>query len=139
MQVFLLQALFPILIVGVVLPVGLVAIFLALSEAAIGEAVSHGELWLGAGNAGLIGCLSLIASRHDAGLNAAITTLYTMAIVVIPCYAFWAGFSVRVIEGEAYSKVLAAEGGAIAAGAAVMFGVALVMLASQPPQPNESQ
>lgn len=127
MQSFLLQGLLPIVVVGTLLPLGLVAMLLSLKEASPSDAVSHGELYLAGGNAAFMGCVSLTASRHDKGLNAAICALFTVVVVVLPCYAAWAYMSVQTITNDTFSRSIAVDGGYVVAGLGTLIAIIFVL------------
>lgn len=130
-QWLLLQGVLPIVIVGVALPVGLVALFLAVKGASASGAIKHGELYLSGGNAAFTGCVALFSGRRGDRASVAIATLYVLMVVVVPCYATWAFFATQTALGETYSGTLATDGGAVSALAGSIVALTLIKL-SQP-------
>lgn len=133
LQSFLLLGVFGVVIVGVGLPVGLVAIALESSGGtSIPGAIRHGELWLAAANAAVAGCIALMASGRHNVLSRAIATLFVFALGVIPCYTAWAAIVAHIHLGLDYSKAFAVDGGAVAAGSATLIGLSMVVAAYDP-------
>lgn len=126
-QSFALLGIFGVLVVGVGLPLGLVAVMLESSSAgSIRGAVDHGELFLAAANAAIGGCVALIGSRRDNVLSRAIATLFVFAAVVFPCYAAWAAVTTHISLGLDYSEQFVVTGGCVAVVAAVVIALAMV-------------
>ena len=86
----LLLGVFPVILIGIGLPVGLVALLLMLKGAPVSQAVDQGELFLSGGNAAVTGCVVLVAARPERAVNAAISSLFILVLVVLPSYAAWA-------------------------------------------------
>jgi uncharacterized membrane protein YidH (DUF202 family) len=118
----------PVVLVGVVLPLGLIAGFLALDEGSPMEAVTHGELFLTAGNAAVTGCVALVSARHDRLINATIASFVVLLGIVLPCYGAWAFLAVQELQDRAYSEALAVIGGAGMTIAAVSVALVFVRL-----------
>lgn len=114
-QAFFVNGIVQVLLLGVCLPVGAVAFLLALKGEAIRQAVDHGELLLGAGNAALIGAFSFLGGRA-ANQMETVGVLVFIATVGILSYAGWAYVTVETVTGETYS-----EGAVVAAGLAMAF------------------
>lgn len=99
-QSFLVQGVLAIVVIGAVLPVGLVAQFLVFAGQPASGAVEHGELYLAAGNAVFLGCVLLATSDAHNGAGATIASLFALATFVLPCYGAWAFINVRVEMDE---------------------------------------
>jgi hypothetical protein len=132
-QTMLLQGVIPIVLVGFVLPIGLIGLALALEEAPVSGAIDHGELFLSAANAGFIGCIALVASRTDEAINAMIAAIVVLVLVILPGYVGWALISVQGVLGRQYSNLwpIAMGGSWALIGTAV--GLTLVRLSYRPP------
>lgn len=128
MQAFMLQGVFAAVVVGALLPIGLSALFLAIRAAPITDAVQYGELYLSGGNAAVVGCVCLMAARPDKAINAAIAALFVVTVIVGPCYACAAYFSVQAIIHQTVSRSVAVVGGASAAAVGVFVALAFVWL-----------
>jgi len=124
-QSFFLQGVFSAVIVGIALPVGLTAAFLLAQDESAGDAIRHGELFFAGGNAGMVGCISLMAARQAQGLNAAIVGLMASVAFVGPCYAFAAYFSAQAISHHEFSEHAATIGGAVV----TVIGAAFALIA----------
>jgi hypothetical protein len=122
-QAMMLHAIIPIVLVGVVLPVGLVALFLAIDDQPISGAIDRGELFLAGGNAAFTGCLVLVAARPDRAVTASIVSLITSMFVVLPCYAAWAYVSVASHQDADYSVEMVIDWSV----AAAIVGVTLAL------------
>jgi hypothetical protein len=118
----------PVLVVGVLVPLGLIAGFLALDETSAIDAVTHGELFLAGGNAAVTGCVALVATRHDNLLWATIAAFGVLLAIVLPCYGFWAFLTVQEMQDNDYSESLAVIGGGGFALVAVSVAMAFVRL-----------
>jgi hypothetical protein len=103
-QWFLLQGALAILLVGVVLPIGLILIFLTIRGNSPVEAVRHGELLLAGGNAVFMGCICLVSSRTDNAMAVGTVSLMAMGGLVVPSYAAWAYVSVATLAHDHYSR-----------------------------------
>lgn len=123
-QAMLLQGVLPIVLVALVLPLGLTACFLAVKGAPVEDAMRHGELFLAGGNAAFTGCVVLLAARPDKALNAAIASLFSLVLLVVPCYGIWAFISVQALTKQSYAPEWAQTGGTVWA----LAGVASSML-----------
>ncbi len=132
LQSFMLQGVLSIVLIGIALPIGLVLLFLAFQEAALSDAIRHGELFLSGGNAAFMGCVVLVASRQDAAINAAIASLATIAALVVPSYAAWAYLAVQTLVGESYSTSVVIASSAIWAGVCVLTALVMVRIAYYP-------
>jgi hypothetical protein len=131
-QAMLLQGVLPVMLVSVLLPIGLICFFLALRAMPISDAFSHGELFLAGGNAAFAGCIVLVAARPDEALNAAIAAIFSLVLLVLPCYGIWAFISVGLLDGDAYVKSLVEVGGGAWATAGVIVSMAFVRYAYRP-------
>lgn len=121
----------PIVVVGVGLPVGLVALFLAAKGNAADGAVAHGELYLSGGNAAFVGCVALFARHGKNRRNALIATLYVLMVLVVPSYAMWAFFATETILSESYSGVVAVQGGLVSAVGGALAGLTLICISQR--------
>jgi hypothetical protein len=128
MQAFMLQGVFAAVVVGACLPIGLVVMFLAIRTSPLSNAVQHGELYLAGGNAAVVGCVSLMAARPENPANAAISALFVVTLIVGPCYAFAAYFSVQGIVHQTVSHGVAVAGGVVAAFVGVCVALVFVWL-----------
>jgi len=128
----MLQGVIPVILVGIVLPIGLIALALAIEDAPIRGAVDHGALFLAAGNAGFIGCVSLIASRVDRAVNAMIASIVVLVLIVVPAYACWAILTVRSLLEMEYSEFLAVGVGGAFAVLAIVVALVFVRLSYRP-------
>lgn len=126
LQSFLLQGALPILIIGVLLPLGLIGLFRAAFGSPIVGTIEHGELYLSGGNAAFTGCLVFASSRIDIPAKVAMTVLPTLILLTLPCYALWALLSVLTSRGQKYSLAIATTGGAYAAGVCIVVGLIFV-------------
>jgi hypothetical protein len=134
MQAFMLQGVFAGVVVGACLPVGLVVFFLAIRAAPLAEAVHHGELFLSGGNAAVVGCVCLMAARPEKAVNSAIAALFVMTLIVGPCYAGAAYFSVENTVHQSASRDLAVAGGAVAATVGVCVALGFVWIGVYRPE-----
>lgn len=132
-QMMILQGLIPIVLVGFLLPIGLVAAALAIESAPIHSAVDHGELFLAGANAGFIGSITLVVSRTDQTVNSMITAFLVLIVVTFPGYFAWALLSVHALVGKEYPDVWPVEVGGTWAFVGVLVGMALVKLSYRPP------
>lgn len=125
-QYLLVQGVVSVLAISVLLPVGLVVLFLALRGRPVGGAIEHGELFLAGGNAAFVGAVGLFTARLEAGLNAAVAALLAIAFLVIPSYAAWAYLAVSALVGDSYSHAVAVASSAVAASVCVVTALILV-------------
>lgn len=132
-QTMMLQGVIPIVLVGIALPIGLVALVLAIENAPVAGAFDQGVLFLTAGNAGFIGCASLIASRSDRPVNAMIASMVVLVSIVVPAYACWAVLTVRNLLGMEYSHFLAVGVGGVYAVLSAIVALVFVRLSYRPP------
>jgi hypothetical protein len=132
-QTMLLQGVIPIVLVGFALPIGLLALVLALENGPIRSAVDHGELFIAASNAGFIGCIALIASRSDQAVNAMIAAMIVLFVIILPGYIGWAVLSVQGLLGKQYSDLWPIAIGGSWAVLGVAVGLVLVRLSYRPP------
>ena len=126
-QTVALQAVLPILLIGVALPLGLTALVLGVDEISVSHAVDHGELFLVGGNAAFTGCLVLVANRPDRAINAFIVSTVIGAMVIVPSYIAWALLATSAARDAHYSMSVAIRWGAIAAIAGLITALALVV------------
>jgi hypothetical protein len=136
-QGLMLQGVLPILIFGIVLPIGLVALLLWIDGAPVSDAVNRGELFLAGGNAAFTGCLVLIVARPDKAIAAAISCFFVSAAVVLPCYMAWAHISTAQARHAEYSVDQAIQGGLVATAAGVLLAAAFVGYAFFAPAPSD--
>jgi FlaA1/EpsC-like NDP-sugar epimerase len=127
-QTMLLVGVIPIVIVGVLLPVGLIAAGLALSDGSAFDAIKHGELFLAAANAALAGCVALGAARTDRLALAVILAFLALLVIVIPSYVLWAILTVKELRNESYSESIAVVGGGGMTLAAIVVALGFVRL-----------
>lgn len=122
------------ILIAAVMPVGLIALVSFASNgsgsAASSTATSHGELFLGAGNAVAASVVTLLGSTRarSAAMSLAMVTVCLVAIA--PLYAIWAVISVRALSGEDYDANFATTGGWIAAAMAAVLSFWLVAVAT---------
>lgn len=133
-QTMLLQGVLPIVLGGVILPIGLIAFFLAINHSPVTGAVDHGELFLAASNAGFIGCVTLVASRTDRAVNAMIASMFVLFGIVVPGYACWALLTVEGLLNNNYSEFLAVAVGGGLALTAMVVSLVFVRLPYHPPE-----
>ena len=124
---FVVQGVLPIVVAGLVLPIGLVALFLAATGDSASPAVSRGELFLAGGTAGFIGALVFATARQTAGRSVAVFTV--LVLWVLPTYALWAFMAVREIQGHANPTAVVETAGFVCSSVGVLTGLALVVLA----------
>jgi len=128
----MLQGVIPIVLVGMALPIGLVACFLIVHEKPIMGAIDHGELFLVAANAAFGGCFVLVFSRPDQLVNAIIATFVTIIGIVVPCYALWAGLTVQVLMERPLTSDWIVIGGSGYAVIAMLVALSFVWLSYRP-------
>jgi hypothetical protein len=131
-QTILLQGVIPVVVVGVMLPIGFVGFFLAIWEAPISDAVGHGELFLSAANASFIGCLVLIVSRTDSLVNVLIASFFALLLIMLPAFGLWAALTVQSLLDKEYSEQLAILGGGAYALIATVVALVFVWLSYRP-------
>jgi len=131
-QHVLLQGALPILIIGAVLPLGLIALFRATLGSSLAGTIEHGELYLAGGNAAFTGCLVFASSRTDIPTTVVASVLPALALLTLPCYALWALLTVLTMRGTDYSSSIATAGGAYAASLCVLVGLVFVYFSHRP-------
>ena len=131
-QLVMLNWFLPVVVVGMCLPVGLIAGYLAMSNGHASAAIDHGELYLAGGNAGVTGCVVVLTSRLDRLLTSTIVSLTVILLGVVPCYSFWAYLTSKAVLGEAYDRTLATSGGGVAAFAGALVAFVLVCYSHAP-------
>ena len=131
-QAMLLQGVLPVMLVAVLLPIGMICFFLALRAMPISDAFAHGELFLAGGNAAFAGCIVLVAARPDEAVNAAIAAIFSLVLLVLPCYGIWAFISVGLLAGDTYVSSLVEVGGGAWAVAGITVSMAFVRYAYRP-------
>lgn len=124
-----LQAVLPILLIGIVLPLGLTALVLGLDEISVSHAVDHGELYLVGGNAAFTSCLVLVSNRPDQAINTFIVSSFISWTVVFPCYLVWALLATSTARAAHYSTNVTVHWGVAAAVAGLVTAVVLVIYA----------
>jgi hypothetical protein len=130
-QTMVLQGVLPIILVGLMLPVGITAFFLALENAPVDSAIEQGSLFLAAGNSAFTGCIVLVSSRHDSP-NSMIATLLVLVGFVVPAYGGWALLTVQQILHKPYSTAIATVWGGIGAAVAIVIALVFVRLSYRP-------
>jgi hypothetical protein len=130
-QTMLLQGVIPIVLVGLILPVGMTAFFLGIENASASAAIEHGDLFLAAGNSAFTGCIVLAASRHDSPY-AMIVTVAVLLAFVFPAYGAWALLTVQQILHKPYSTDIATVWGGIGAVVAAIIALVFVRLSYRP-------
>ncbi|MBK5220040.1 MAG: hypothetical protein JJE35_09690 [Thermoleophilia bacterium] len=128
-QNLMLQAVLPILLIGIILPIGLVVLLLWIDGSELSEAVDRGELFLAGGNAAFTGCLILLAARPDKAVGASISSMVVVIMVVLPCYVAWAHISTASARHAEYATSSALEGGVVAAAVGILLAAVLVLVA----------
>lgn len=129
----MLQGVVAILLVGLLLPIGLIAGMLALRDSPVRGAIEHGELFLIAANVAVAGSLLLVTSRTDHLLWMVIVALLVLLAVVLPCYVFWATATVQVLLGQEYSSHFAIVVGGVYAVLAILLALTFAWVSYQPP------
>ena len=132
LQTFWLQGVLPILMIGILLPLGLIALFRAALGSSMLGTIEHGELYLAGGNAAFTGCLVFASSRVDIPAKVAIGVLPALVLLTLPCYALWALLTVLTMRGEKYSSTIATTGGGYAAGLCIVIGLVFVYYSHRP-------
>lgn len=132
-QAMALQGVISVLLVGLLLPVGLIAGMLALRESPVRGAIEHGELFLVAANVAIAGSLLLVSSTTDHVLWRIIGALIAVLLVVMPAYLFWASVTIQVLLGQQYSSGFATVGGGIYAFFAILLALVFAWVSYQPP------
>ncbi len=124
----------PVIVLGVLLPVGAVAFCLALKGAPVRQSVEHGELLLGAGNAAMVGSFTYLASRpSDSVIGTAGALCYLIFGGVFP-YLGWASIAVDVITDAKYSHAATEQWGAAAVIATAAMSLYCVSKTFRPPE-----
>jgi hypothetical protein len=131
-EAMLLHGVLPVLLVGLILPIGLPACFLGAQGASAWEAVKHGELFLSAGNAGFTGSLVLLSSRTDIQRAAALVAVVALILFMLIPFCLWAFLTTQAILGKEYSEPFAIIGGSSYAVLAVVVALVLVRLSYRP-------
>jgi hypothetical protein len=134
MQTMMLHGVIPVLLVGLLLPLGLVGLFLAADNGEAGAAIKHGELFLAAGNAAFTGCVVLVSSRLDQLLNAVIASLVVLVLIVVPAYGCWSFLTAQQLLQKPGSENLAIVGGGCFALVAIAVALVFVRLSYTPTQ-----
>lgn len=137
-QQVLVQAVLPILVFGIVLPIGLVALLLWLDGKSVSDAVNGSELFLAGGNSAFTGSLVLLGARPDKAIGATISCVFVSALVVLPCYLAWAYISTAQVRHADYSAHKAIQGGLIATAVGLLLASVLVWYAFFAPTPAAS-
>lgn len=128
-QAIALQAVLPILLIGIFLPLGLTILVLGLDQIPLSHAFNHGELYLVGGNAAFTSCLILISNRPDQAVNTFIVSAVINWTVVVPCYLAWALLATSTARAAHYSTNVAIDWGVIAAITGLLTAVVLVIYA----------
>lgn len=128
-QEVVVQAVLPILFIGIVLPLGLTALVLGLDQIPLSKAVDHGELYLVGGNAAFTSCLVLISNRPDQAINTFIVSAVINFTVVFPCYLAWVLLATSTARETHYSTDVTIDWGFVAAIAGLLTAVVLVTYA----------
>ncbi len=119
-----------VVLVGMILPLGFTALFLAGSSGALNNVVRHGELFLVAGNAVVAASAVLLSSRVDEPVSVSIVSLFSNLTVTAPSYGIWAYLSTQSILGRQYSESFAIGGGCAAAAIGLLVSAEFVRIAS---------
>lgn len=127
LQALALQAIVPILLIGVVLPIGLVALLLLIDGASLSGAVDHGELFLAGGNAAFIACLLLMSARPDRAMGVFVVCQLAFVLVVLPSYAAWAHVTALSAQHDDYSEAMTVQGGLVATAAGLIVAIICVV------------
>jgi hypothetical protein len=120
-----------VLVVGVLLPLGMVAIFLEASSGSIGTTVEHGELFLVSGNATVTASTVLLATRLDQLLDAVIASFCAILLIAVPSYGIWAYMTTQSLLGGSYNLDFAVKGGWIMLAVGLTTSFAFVATAAQ--------
>jgi hypothetical protein len=130
MQFFVLNWFVAIVLVGVVVPTGFAAIFLAAGNGSAMDAFDHGELFLAAGNCVVASSAIFISSGVADGVSTAIASLCALLVVAAPSYALWAYISTQATLRNPYNSNFASSGGWIAAIIALIVSTEFVMVSA---------
>lgn len=128
-QTIMLQAVFPILLIGILLPLGLTVLVLGVDQVSLSHAFDHGELYLVGANAAFTSCLVLISNRPDQAINTFIISSFISSTVVFPSYFVWALLSTAPARAAQYSTNLKVTWGIVAAVAGLVTALGLVVYA----------
>ncbi|HTR74170.1 MAG TPA: hypothetical protein VMH33_02790 [Solirubrobacterales bacterium] len=124
-----LQAILPICLIGIVLPLGIPALVLGLSEVPLSHAFNRGELFLVGANTAFASCLVLASNRMDRAVRVFILSVIVGATVVGPCYLVWALITTAHARSAHYSTYVTIHWGLIAAGCGLVVAVVFVSYA----------
>lgn len=114
-QFFVLNWVIAVVVAGMVLPLGFIALFLAGAGKPIGEVISHGELFLVAGNSVVASAAVLVSSRVDQAVSAAVACLCSILTVGAPSYAIWAYLSTQSLLARPFDSNFTVVGGWVSA------------------------
>lgn len=120
------QAILPICLIGIVLPLGLPALVLGVSEVPLSHAVDHGELFLVGANTAFGACLVLASNRMDRAMRVFILAVVVGAMVVGPCYLIWALITTASARSAHYSNYVTIQWGLIAAGCGLFIAILFI-------------
>lgn len=121
-----LQAVLPIWLIGIVLPLGLPALVLGLSEVPLSQAVDHGELYLVGGNTAFASLLVLAWARIDQAVRVFILSALVGTTIVGPCYLIWALIATAGARSAHYSSYVTIHWGLVAAGCGLLVWIVVV-------------
>ena len=131
---FLIQGVVGIVVGGLVLPVGLLALILESNATGSAHlAFTHGVFFLAGGNAALAGCVSLIAARRALPPAWGFVALFVLSFDAVPCYALWASITVDTLLRRTYSTAFALHGGEIAGLGSTVLALCMVAAAYASP------
>ncbi len=124
LQAFIINWFIATFLIGVAVPIGITVLFYVGLGAGGAEAVTHGELFLAAGNAVVASACVLLASGREQMLWPAIACLVVFIMIAVPGYALWALFATRSTLGETYNQNTAVDVGWVwvASGLAASIG-----------------
>jgi hypothetical protein len=120
------QAVLPICLIGIVLPLGLPALVLGISEVSLSRAVDHGELYLVGANTAFASCLVLASNRTDRAMRVFILAVVAGTMVVGPCYLAWALITTASARSAHYSNYVTIHWGLIGAGCGLIVAVLFI-------------
>jgi hypothetical protein len=100
--------------ITVTIPLGLIALLLALADRQVDAVIGHGELYLVSANSVSVGSIVLIATRLDDLINAAIASMCAVVFVAVPCYGAWAFALVEIERQHTLDASVTGEGGWLA-------------------------
>lgn len=128
-QYLALNWLLPVAVIGVALPMLLVALLLLAGDQDASGAFTHGELFVGAANASVTGATVLLVARYDEPASALVGAMLIILLISLPSYAISAYMTTQALLDKPYSHDFATRGGAVATAVALAASLACVFAA----------